>query len=186
MDPDPAKLRIVQYPDPILRTRARTVPEIDDHARAVADRMVQLMFEAEGIGLAAPQVGLPWRLFVAHVPEGDDRSAAASPASATTGPLVCFDPVLSDPRGEPAIREEGCLSLPDIHGDVIRPPVITLTAADAQGRRFSLTADGLLARCFQHEFDHIEGILILDRMTQMSRLKNRPAIRAMEKQAGLR
>jgi len=145
--------------------------------------MIELMGEAGGIGLAATQVGLAWRLFVAHVPPGDDRSAEDDPASATEHPLVCINPVLSEPSAELETHEEGCLSLPDINGDVIRPARITISATDLTGRAFSLRAQGLLARCWQHELDHLEGVLIIDRMTQISRMKNRAAVRDLERTA---
>ena len=137
----------------------------------------------EGIGLAAPQVGLSWRLFVVDVPEQEGRSASAVPPTATGGVRVFVNPVLEGFEGSPEAYEEGCLSLPDIRGDVLRPPIVTVRALDLEGREFTLRAGGLLARCLQHEFDHIEGVLIIDRMTQMSRLKNRAKIRALEKGA---
>jgi peptide deformylase len=84
-------------------------------------------------------------------------------------------------RAPPEPYEEGCLSLPDIRGDVLRPPTVTITAYDLQGRQFTTQATGLLARCWQHEVDHLDGVLILDRMTQMSRLRNRSAIRDLER-----
>lgn len=183
---DPRDLRIVHYPDPALRRRGTPVAEVTPEVRAVAARMIELMREAEGIGLAAPQVGLSWRMFVADVPPppGDERPDPAEPPSATMGPVVYINPVLSSPIGPPEPFQEGCLSLPDISGDVQRPPSITITATDLDGREFTQTGSGLLARCWQHEFDHIEGVLIIDRMTQMSRLKNRSALRDMERMAG--
>ncbi len=185
MPVDPSSLSIVIYPDPALRRRATEVPEITDEVRAVAERMIELMFQAEGIGLAAPQVGVPWRLFVAHVPAVEGRSADSDPPTATPAPRVYINPVLSEPRGDLVPYEEGCLSLPDIRGDVNRPEIITITATDLKGQRFTSTAAGLLARCWQHEYDHLDGVLILDRMTQMSRLKNRSAVRQLERDAEL-
>lgn len=185
MPVDPATLGIFHYPAAVLRRRAAEVPEVTAEVRAVAKRMIELMFEAEGIGLAAPQVGLPWRLFVAHVPPSEGRSAEGDPLSATASPVVYINPVLSDPQGAVESYEEGCLSLPDISGEVLRPPIVTITATDLEGQRFTRTAAGLLARCWQHETDHLEGILIIDRMTQMSRLKNRLAVRRLEKDARL-
>jgi peptide deformylase len=176
-----AGLRIVKYPDPALRRRAAPVKEITPDVRDVALRMIELMREAEGIGLAAPQVGLPWRLFVTHVPPAEDRSPESNPVTATASPRIYINPVLSSPVGPPDPFDEGCLSLPDITGDVLRPPVITITAQDLEGREFSQTGAGLLARCWQHELDHLDGVLIIDRMTQMSRLKNRSALRDLEK-----
>ncbi|MGE3108068.1 MAG: peptide deformylase [Phycisphaerales bacterium] len=183
MTVSPAQFRIVIYPDAALRRAAAPVPAVTTEVRDVAERMIQLMREAEGIGLAAPQVGLPWRLFVAHVPEGEDRSAHAEPPSANLTPEVYINPVLSKPEGELVAFEEGCLSLPDIRGEVFRPETITITATGLDGQTITRRATGLLARCWQHELDHLDGRLIIDRMTQMSRLKTRSAVKALEKQA---
>ncbi len=180
---DPATLQIRTYPDDVLRTKARPLAAVTDEVRAVAARMIELMYEAEGIGLAAPQVGLSWRMFVAHVPESDERSATATPASATPEPRVYINPVLSEPKGAPEPLGEGCLSLPDILGEVLRPPTITITATGLDGKAFTQTATGLLARCWQHETDHLDGVLIIDKMTQLSRLKNRSAVRELERAA---
>ena len=132
---------------------------------------------------AAPQVGLPWRIFVAHVSENEDRSASADPPTATERPMVYINPVLSQPAGTLEPHEEGCLSLPDIRGDVLRPPVITLSWTDDEGQPRSQTATGLLARCWQHEMDHLDGTLIIDRMLQIHRMKNKSAIRDLERDA---
>ncbi|MBX3359528.1 MAG: peptide deformylase [Phycisphaeraceae bacterium] len=183
MPVDPESLYIVEYPDPILRRKAAEVPAVNDEVRAVARRMIELMHEAEGVGLAAPQVGLAWRMFVAHVPEGEDRSASADPPTASVLPQVFVNPVLTHHPGPLEPLAEGCLSLPEVTGDVFRPAVVSITATDLDGERFSLTAAGLLGRCFQHEMDHLDGVLILDRMTQMSRLKNRSHIRELERSA---
>lgn len=180
---DPAGLIIRTYPDRVLRARTRDLPAVTDEVRDVAHRMIDLMFDADGIGLAAPQVGLDWRMFVAHVPENEDRSAAAIPPSATSEPEVYINPVLSNPLGPPEPLSEGCLSLPEITGEVLRPPTITITAIGLDGTPFTRTATGLLARCWQHEVDHLDGVLIIDRMTQMSRLKNRSAVRELERAA---
>lgn len=143
--------------------------------------MIQMMAEEEGIGLAGPQVGLPWRIFVTNVPESDTRSAEDNPPTAERGPSVYLNPVLSEHSADLLPAEEGCLSLPDIRGVVQRPGTITLSAIDLDGRRFVRTASGLLARCWQHEMDHLDGVLILDRMTQIYRLKNRSAVRDLER-----
>src|SRR5262245_15721724 len=110
---DPAALFIHHYPDPILLRVAKPIPEITPEVRAVAARMIELMKEAEGIGLPAPQVGLPWRLFVAHVPASEDRSPTADPPTATATPTVYINPVLSALTGAAEPYVEGCLSLPD-------------------------------------------------------------------------
>lgn len=183
---DVPNLTIVDYPAEVLRRKATPVPQVTDEVRAVALRMIQLMRDAEGVGLAAPQVGLSWRMFVAHVPEEEGRSADSTPVSATREPVVYINPVISAPEGAPVASSEGCLSLPDIRGDVLRPPIVTITATDLNGKQFTTRGSGLLARCWQHELDHLDGVLIIDRMTQMSRLKNRSAIRDLERAAGKR
>jgi peptide deformylase len=182
MPVDIANLTIVTYPAPVLRARAKPVDKVVDEVRRVARRMIELMREHEGIGLAAPQVGLAWRLFVVDVPPSAERSPDHDPPTATDGPRFYINPMLSNPQGPPEPWEEGCLSLPDIRGDVLRPPVITISALDLEGKPFTQTAGGLLARCWQHEMDHLDGVLILDRMTQMSRLKNRAAVKDLEDQ----
>jgi peptide deformylase len=188
MSVDPAGLMIVTYPAGVLRQRAPEVRAVSEEVRAVAARMIELMFEAEGIGLAAPQVGLSWRMFVAHVPpaEAEDgepaRTAGTDPASATASPTVYINPVLTGAAGPLVPYEEGCLSLPDIRGDVNRPEEITIAAMDVEGRGFTQRGVGLLARCWQHEVDHLDGVLIIDRMSQMSRLKTRLALRKLERE----
>jgi len=181
MSADPGSLHVVHYPDAALRRPAMPLTEIDEHVRAVAARMIELMRQEQGIGLAAPQVGLPWRLFVADVPPGEDASPDDDPPSATRGVRVYVNPRLHGFEGEATIREEGCLSLPDIRGDVPRSPRVSVTALGLDGRPFTERGAGLLARCWQHEVDHLDGVLIIDRMTQMSRLKNRAAIRDLER-----
>jgi len=180
MPVDPAVLQIVRYPDPVLREVCQPVKRVTDEVRRVARRMIELMDEAEGIGLAAPQVALPWRLFVTRVPV--ELPEDDGPIDRDSIPARVFiNPVLSSPTGSPTPMNEGCLSIPSVRGDVLRPPTITIEATDLDEGSFTHTATGLVARCWQHEFDHIEGILILDRFTQMSRLRNRAAIRALER-----
>ena len=168
---DPSLLQIVFYPDPILKKVAQPVDQISDLVPAVARRMLDLMRESGGVGLAAPQVGLSWRMFVANPTQepGDDR--------------VFINPVLSEPSRTTGEREEGCLSLPDVHGQIQRPEQITIEALDEHANKFRLTNDDLPARVWQHEFDHLEGVLIIDRMTQIDRISNRRTLRQLEKVA---
>lgn len=181
---DPAKLRIVHHPHPMLRERAAELPEITDHVRAVAERMVELMHQADGIGLAAPQVALPWRLFVCHVPpapEGaDNTDPLAGPLTANDAPVVFINPQITERARTVQALEEGCLSLPEIRGEVRRPARIRVRALDAQGRPFAIHAQGLLARCIQHEHDHLDGVLIIDKFTRADREKNQSAIDQLE------
>lgn len=178
---DVASLRIVHYPAPILREKAKPIATITPEVRAAVDRMFELMREDAGIGLAATQVGLAWRLFIVDVPAPEKPPTEGEPIVWSEGPRVYINPVLSTFTGAPEPYEEGCLSLPEIRGDVLRPPVVSLSALDLDGREIRQTAGGLLARCWQHEVDHLDGVLIIDRFTQLSRMKNRVAIRDLER-----
>lgn len=172
MLPDPASLRILSYPAPVLKRRASEVETIDGYVRDVAHRMLELMREAEGVGLAAPQVGLSWRLFVAN--SGSD----GEPDRVYINPRIEFLP------SEMVWREEGCLSLPGIRAQIRRPERVTITATDLDGKTFTLTSDGLLARVWQHEFDHLDGTLILDRMSPIDRLATRRAVKELVASGG--
>lgn len=181
---DPATLRIRIYPDKTLRRKAEPI-DLSPNVVEVAQRMIELMYEAKGIGLAAPQVGLPWRLFVVDVP-APEKTTNSDTLIATNGPVVYLNPELSEPGRALEPCEEGCLSLPDLVGDVIRPNEISITATNLQGQRNTNHAAGLLARCWQHEYDHLDGILIIDRMTQATRAIAEDQIRALERRSGSR
>jgi len=181
------KYRIRIYPDPVLRKVATPVREFDERLGQLVDDMIDIMYESEGIGLAAPQVGVSLRIFVVDVPAEDGRSfeeTQGSPLTATDGPVVYINPVVTFDPGGVTPYEEGCLSLPEIRGDVVRPPIVTIEALDIDGKRFSLRGAGLLARCWQHELDHLDGVLIIDKMTQAARLKNKAAVRGLEREDG--
>ncbi len=168
---DAEQLTIVRYPDPVLQRRADPVETIDDEVRAVAARMIELMYEAEGIGLAAPQVGLGWRLFVTRGVEDDEPDR------------IYVNPVLSEPGSVVEPFEEGCLSLPHVTVEVRRPTAIRIEATDLEGEVFALQRDDMLARVWQHEYDHLEGRLIIDNMSPMDRIANRKAIKQLENAA---
>ena len=121
--------------------------------------MFELMYEHHGIGLAATQVDLPFQLFVIN-PSGQMDSIADE--------LVFINPVLQLPKGN-ELAEEGCLSLPGVYGDVVRPAQIHVTAYNAKGEEFDQVVDGILARVIQHEFDHLQGVLFPDRMSEAAR-----------------
>ena len=184
---DPSQLRIELYPTEVLRTKASPIDlgaGVTDEIRAIADRMIALMQGAQGIGLAAPQVGLTLRLFVAHVP-ADPEGEPDLPdlPGSCPSPQVFLNPQILEFSKDLEPYDEGCLSLPGITGEVNRPATVTMRAFDLDGNEVTLRATGLLARCWQHEIDHLDGVMILDKMTQMSRLKNRSKIRSMEKAA---
>jgi len=188
MTVDPSRLRIDVYPTETLRAKADPV-EPGGEVRDVAQRMIELMHGADGIGLAAPQVGLPWRLFVAHVPPPQTGDAPGDPPpdppAWTDEPGIFLNPEIIDHSDDLALAEEGCLSLPGIQGDVRRPSMVTMRAITPDGHTVELAARGLLARCWQHEIDHLDGVLIIDKMSQLSRTKNRSRIRSLER-AGAR
>tara|TARA_R110002111_G_scaffold251430_1_gene315849 strand:- start:12 stop:587 length:576 start_codon:yes stop_codon:yes gene_type:complete len=184
-----AKLRIELYPTDVLKAKAPPIeitPESMPEITQIAHRMIELMQGAQGIGLAAPQVGLSMRLFVAHVPadpDSDPEDHNPDLPVSCDAPEVFINPIITEFAGDLEPYDEGCLSLPGITGEVNRPAIITMTATDLEGNEITRTATGLLARCWQHEIDHLDGVLILDKMTQMSRLKNRSRIKSMEKAA---
>ena len=161
-------LQIVCYPDPVLQKPAVPIGQVTDEIRAVARRMLELMQEAPGVGLAAPQVGLGWRLFVANPTQESNEGRAF------------VNPVLSNISKKMADSEEGCLSLPGITAKIRRPVAITVEALDLDGKSFRLTSDEIAARVWQHEIDHLDGILILDRMSPIDKIANRRAVKELE------
>ena len=168
MSLDVDSLKVVNYPDPVLRRVADPVPEVDDLVRSVAARMVALMHQHRGVGLAAPQVGLPWRMFVAN------------PGQELDGDRVYINPRLVDPSDLTSARDEGCLSLPEVTAEITRPVAITVEATGLDGELFRETSDAFAARVWQHEYDHLEGVLLLDRMTRVDRMANKRAVRELE------
>lgn len=138
---------------PALRTPSTDVPAVDDGVRQFIDDLYQTMDAAEGIGLAANQVGDFRRIAVIAV----DQQR-----------LVMVNPVIRSPQGS-AKAEEGCLSIPDLYADVTRPDRVVLEALDRNGQRYTLEADGLLARAIQHEVDHLDGILFIDHLSPLKR-----------------
>lgn len=180
-------LPIVHYNDPILRQKGEPVATFDAALRRLAQEMIETMHHAEGIGLAAQQIGRPLLLCVM-----DLRAASADFTWELDGakppldlfmPLVLANPVIAfPPSGDETIYEEGCLSFPSIRGDVIRPDVITVKFQDQHGVPHVLMCDGLLARCVQHEVDHLNGVLFIDRMEKKVRTKVDKAVRALAKE----
>jgi peptide deformylase len=168
--PDPASLQLVIYPHPALKKIADDVQHFDDWLRAVVERMKDLMVEHKGVGLAAPQVGLSLRIYV------------ASPTAKREDAKVYINPVLMDEKGSEE-GEEGCLSLPDIRIKVPRFTSLRVEALDPNGQPFAENLDDYAARIMQHENDHLDGILLLDRMSPVAKLANRKRIKALEEAA---
>ena len=160
-------LEIHRYPHPVLARRAEPVETVDDDLRQLAEAMIAVMYEADGVGLAAPQVGISRRLFVADPRRTDEPEPQVfiNPEIRLEGDLVPF--------------EEGCLSIPEVRVTVRRPQVATITATGLDGERFELTDDDFAARVWQHEFDHLDGVLIVDRMSPRDRLAHRRTLKDM-------
>ena len=153
-----ALLEILEAPHPVLKTRAAAVETIDEALRRLVADMFETMYVAPGIGLAAPQVGVLKRVVVIDVAEGEERR-----------PMTLVNPEIVWRSEEVATAEEGCLSLPNQFADVTRPQAVRLRYRDEQGIERELAADGLLARCVQHEVDHLDGILFTDHLSALRR-----------------
>jgi peptide deformylase len=146
--------------DAVLRTPARRIGKVDDAVRELARDMLVSMYAARGIGLAAPQIGVHQQLLVIDLELEDP----ASP------PLVLINPEITATGGSICTYEEGCLSIPGVYLDVVRPSVVEVSYRDAMGRPKRMKADGLMARCIQHELDHLNGVLFVDRVTDDEKL----------------
>lgn len=152
-------MEIVYYPHPALRWKSKPVKHINAELRSIVRDMLELMYEFDGIGLAANQVALPLRVFVVN-PTGD--------AEQRDEERVFINPEITRRKGSTE-GEEGCLSLPEVFGPVRRSEAIVVEAFDLQGREFQLPLSELTARVVQHEYDHLDGILFPDRMTETAR-----------------
>jgi peptide deformylase len=166
-------LEIVQYGHPALRAKGRRVEKIDARMRALAQDMLDTMYNADGVGLAAQQVGMPVQLCVIDVTEVKDRPSVlrigGNPVEIQAHmPLVLINPEV-ETFGRPEIGVEGCLSFPGVRTDVARPSGVRVRAQTLDGSMLEFAADGLLARAIQHEYDHLQGILFIDRVTALER-----------------
>ena len=152
------------FGDPVLKQRAAEITEIDGRLARLAEDMLTTMYDAPGLGLAAPQVGVQKRMFVYDI--GD-------------GPRTLINPVISESSGEWEY-DEGCLSVPGLSFEIVRPKEIHLTGVDLDGNEVSFEADELLARLFQHELDHLDGILLLEHLDESQR---KSALKELRKRA---
>jgi peptide deformylase len=165
-----SKLPIITVPDPLLRKVSAPIEQIDREILKLADDMLETMYAAPGVGLAAVQIGVLKRLVVLDVAE--DKEAPE--------PLTLINPEVLSKGQEMRLHEEGCLSIPDFRLDIERPSAVTVAYVDRKGKRQELTAEGLLATALQHEIDHLNGKLIID---FLSRLKRDIMVRKMKKQS---
>lgn len=147
-------MKILTHPDPGLRKKSEPVDKIDESIRSLVDNMVEKMFKADGMGLAAPQVGEYLRIFVVDVE--DDFHVFVNPEVTSTG-------------GKEETAEEGCLSVPGVNAEVTRPNQVEIEGYDLDGEKFKLNREGMAARVVQHEMDHLKGILFFDRLSDARR-----------------
>ncbi len=157
-----ALLPIRTYGDPVLRSRAKVIEDIDGKLAALVEDMIETMYDAPGVGLAAPQVGIDRRLFVYDI--GD-------------GPKVLVNPEIKESSGE-WVYEEGCLSVPGLWWPITRPKDVLIVGIDLGGNDVELEGTELLGRVFQHEFDHLEGVLLVERLDEDQRKKAMKIIRS--------
>jgi len=169
-----ARLSILRYPDPRLHTVARPVAAVDDRIRRLVDDMLETMYDAEGVGLAATQVDVHERLIVMDTSEQHDQ------------PLVLINPEIVARSAEMKVSEEGCLSVPQIYDRVERHAQVTVRALDRHGKAFEMEADGLAAVCVQHEMDHLLGKVFVEYLSGLKRdrIRTKMLKRTREEQRG--
>jgi len=161
---------IVKYGDPVLETPTKPVEAFDEEFRKLTDDMFESMYAAQGVGLAAPQIGIGLRVTVIDVTNGKNPEAR----------LVCANPQIVHAEGEQH-EEEGCLSLPGFRGRVLRPSFVTIRAQNLTGEEFEMRGEGLLARAFCHEIDHLDGILFINHLSILKRDLIKRKIRKLKK-----
>ena len=150
---------ILVAPDPVLKAKAKPVDTVDDAVRQMMDDMLETMYDAPGIGLAAPQIGISRRVIVMDIAQEDQPKA----------PLYMVNPELVWVSDHDATYEEGCLSVPEHYADVVRPAEIRVRYLDRDGKQQELKTDGLLATVIQHEMDHLDGVLFIDHLSSLKR-----------------
>jgi peptide deformylase len=154
-----ALLPILTAPDPLLKRKAKPVERVDDEVRRLMDDMLETMYAAPGIGLAAPQVGVPKRVIVMDLARDGEAPQ----------PIRIANPEITWASDEDAVYEEGCLSVPEYYADVARPASIELTYRDYDDNVVKIRPTGLMATCIQHEIDHLDGILFIDHISALKR-----------------
>ncbi|MDQ6622934.1 MAG: peptide deformylase [Verrucomicrobiota bacterium] len=180
------KLEIVKYGHPVLRAKGKRIAQADERIRALADDMIETMRAANGVGLAAQQVGEALQLTVVDVSEVEDRPSTLKLNGAQVDPRGAMPLVLLNPQlalgSETVIGSEGCLSFPEINGDITRAEAITARAETLEGEKIELEATGLLARALQHEVDHLNGILFIDRMNSATKASLASRLKRLQKE----
>ncbi|XUY26854.1 peptide deformylase [Agrobacterium sp. rho-8.1] len=150
---------LIILPDPLLRQQSKPIEQVDAEITRLADDMLDTMYDAPGIGLAAIQIGVPRRMLVIDISrEDEDRN-----------PVVFINPEILKVSDDVSAYEEGCLSIPDYYAEVERPASLTVGYIDRDGKKQTVEADGLLATCLQHEIDHLNGVLFIDHISRLKR-----------------
>jgi peptide deformylase len=167
-----ANLKIVKYGSDVLRSVAQTVEEITDEVKQIAEDMLKTMYASDGVGLAAPQVGISKRIIVIDV----------DPYDPSYDPVVLINPEIVEREGE-ADSEEGCLSVPEIRGEVKRSEKVTAEGLNLDGEKVRIEATDLLARALQHEIDHLNGVLFIDHLNRLRKQLIKKQLRKLEKEA---
>ncbi len=165
-----SKRKIIIEPDPILRKVSEPLEKVDNELRKLMDDMLETMYSAPGIGLAAVQIGILKRLIVIDIPKGEEKKK---------NPLFLINPIITSRSKDTSIYEEGCLSIPGYFAEIERPAQCHINFLDYTGKQKQLKADGLLSTCIQHEIDHLDGKLFID---YLSKLKKDMIIKKLLKQ----
>lgn len=177
-------LKVVKYGSPVLRRKGERIAEITPEIRKLISDMFETMYASKGVGLAAQQVGHALQLTVVDVRGITDRPSTLELKGKQADvdafmPLVLINPEIA-PVGSPAKGPEGCLSFPEIYADIIRPETVDVKAMDAEGNQIAFRCGGLLARAVQHETDHLNGILFIDRMDRKTKEELRPELEMLQ------
>ncbi len=172
------KLKIFKYGEPVLREKSAPIAVVTGPLRAFADDMVDTMHAAKGVGLAAQQVGRTERMCVIDIPEGCETAEDEAFNSIVPMPLVMFNPEILSREGSQCDKE-GCLSFPGVGGSVTRAAQVTCQYLDADNMPRIVTARGFLARAIQHELDHLDGVLYVDRLSEAERLSFEPKLKRL-------
>lgn len=166
-----AGLKVLRYGSDVLREVAQPVEEITDDIRKLAKYMLEVMYDSDGVGLAAPQIGISKRIIAIDV----------NPYDPSEDPIILINPEIVDQQGEESV-EEGCLSVPEIRGDVKRAAKVIVEGLDLDGKKLRIEATDLLARALQHEIDHLNGLLFIDHLSRLKHRLIRKQLQRIEKQ----
>ncbi|CAN5315386.1 peptide deformylase [soil metagenome] len=180
------RLPIMKYGDPVLRAKGKRIAKADERIRELASNMLETMHLANGVGLAAQQVGEALQLTVLDISEVEDRPSTLKIDGREIDPVLAMPLVLLNPEltqhGETVLGPEGCLSFPEIHADIDRAEVVVVQAETLGGGPIKLEASGLLARALQHEVDHLNGILFIDRMNSAAKVSLGSRLKRLQKE----